>query len=1713
MGVNLAQLSVAASPVFPCMASPADLNADCEVDLSDLVILAGQWLGSCSGCYADIDQTNGIDLADFSLLANQWGQPPKTVVINEFLASSSTTEPSEPWQILDEDGDSSDWIEIRNLSVSAVSLNGWSLTDDADVPQKWLFPNITIPAEGYRIVFASGKDRTDPTGELHTNFQLDKDGEYLALIRPDGAVEHDYHPRYPSQTTNVSYGLMATSESDRYQQGYFQTPTPGDDNGTGVVGAIEEDVDFSIPGGIVASAFALTLSHSIPTADIYYTLDGTEPTAVSTRYTAPISINTSTCVRARAIEPGKIAGPVKSESYIVIDADALSFSSDIPVMVIDDFGQGALGDFNILTTDPFKSSIVAVFDRAADGRARFTEEPAVYSRGGARVRGTSSSGYPKQGLAVEFWDEQNKDKDVAMLGMPADSDWVLYAPYYFDRSLVRNAFIYELSNQAGRYAPRTRFVELFINTDGGALDSGDYMGVYVLLEKIKRGDKRVDVEKLGPADDGEPEVSGGYVVKNDWLEPGEDAYPASPYGWHTTSGWPTSQGGAGYLYSGLSMVDPQPEEMTAEQFDYIKDYFQAFDDAVRGISGEHFSRYIDVDSWVDHNILNMFSKNVDALRLSAYMYKSRDGKLCAGPIWDFDRSMDSYDGRDDAYNTWKGTGDGTDYFSHDWWGPLFQDDDFRLRYADHWFAFREDVMTSANIDAMIDSMAAELQEAQQRNFARWPEIAPSSWPGEINHLKDWLTHRINWIDNQMAIEFAPAPPTILLNGAAANAGGNASVGDAVTFSSPSGGSIYYTLDGTDPRSSQLDEGNAQETILVDEDASKKVLVPSVANGGDALYQFAAPFNVTLYKANTSVSGMDIANEVITNPVYQQSVYTEPSSVINYLDGGGDGHYTANNIFPGLSAGEQADDYVVVVTGSVEIEQAGWWTFGVSSDDGFSCVLSNDSDSYAFSFPDPRAAADTLYQVNIAQAGLYRVRLVYYENGGGAELEFFAAQGNYTTFDSNAFHLVGDTANGGLSTYGTWLDPSFDDSAWIQGTGGVGFERYPSDPVNYSDLISIDVFSEMFNKTGSCYIRIPFAVENIDDMHQLLLDVRYDDGYIAYLNGCKVYEVNADDVVSPAWNSLASAFHDDSAARDLETADISAFLSKLKTGTNVLAFHLLNQSTTSSDVLLSARLRCMSTAGNMPSPSALVYSAPVSLNESIEIQARSLNNGVWSALNEATYAVGPVTENLRVTELMYHPADPNTEFIELKNTGTEPINLNRVRFTNGVDFTFPSLELAGGQYTLLVQNVTAFTARYGAGFNIAGQYTGGLDNDGEKIALQDAIGTVIHSFDYHDSWYDITDGQGFSLTIKNPDSTDPNLWDDKAGWRPSAVVGGSPGQSDSGMIPAIGDVVINEVLAHSDTIAYDWIELYNTTDQPINIGGWFLSDNNNDDPNRMKYQIAEGTVIPDHGYKVFYENLHFGNSSDPGCSKPFQLSENGETLYLQSGAGGVLTGYYEEENFGASERDVAFGRYQKSTGGVNFVAMSTNTPGTANAYPKVGPVVITEIMYHPQTDSDAEYIELQNISSSPVTLYDASTDEPWRFVDDADDPGLEFYFPTTPVIMTAGQTILLIKNAAAFKSEYGADSLDGITYFEWLTGSLSNDSEKPELQMPGDVDESGKRLYIRADRVSYDDDAPWPVGADGTGQSLHHKTPMLTGQNYSNDPANWYSAAPTPGWSD
>ena len=382
---------------------------------------------------------------------------------------------------------------------------------------------------------------------------------------------------------------------------------------------------------------------------------------------------------------------------------------------------------------------------------------------------------------------------------------------------------------------------------------------------------------------------------------------------------------------------------------------------------------------------------------------------------------------------------------------------------------------------------------------------------------------------------------------------------------------------------------------------------------------------------------------------------------------------------------------------------------------------------------------------------------------------------------------------------------------------------------------------------------------------------------------------------------------------------------------------------------------------------------------------------------------PLTQSLRVTEIMYNPAaappggdyaPDEFEFVELRNVGDQTIDISGVSFTDGITFSFAASgveSLDPGQFVIVAKNPTALASRYDTSvLSVVGGYPDQLSNGGEKLRISDTADGIIQSFDYKDGWYDTTDGGGFSLTIVD-ELADRDQWDNKSNWTASGPVGGSPGTENGGVAP--GSIVINEVLAHSDGYPNDIVELYNSAATDIDVGGWFLSDSNDSNDDLMKYRIAAGVIIPAGGHLLLTEDDNFGAAaSDPGSNAAFALSEFGDDLWLSSYAEveieGVPTiipgGYRQHVDFGASPNGVTFGVHVKTTGGTDFALLEAPTfgplaAGHVNAAPLMDDIVINEVMYNPPaptpgeifagfTDADDfEFVELYNRGSTTVDL--------------------------------------------------------------------------------------------------------------------------------------------------
>lgn len=487
------------------------------------------------------------------------------------------------------------------------------------------------------------------------------------------------------------------------------------------------------------------------------------------------------------------------------------------------------------------------------------------------------------------------------------------------------------------------------------------------------------------------------------------------------------------------------------------------------------------------------------------------------------------------------------------------------------------------------------------------------------------------------------------------------------------------------------------------------------------------------------------------------------------------------------------------------------------------------------------------------------------------------------------------------------------------------------------------------------------------------------------------------------------------------------------------------------------------------------------------------------------------DHLRVTELMYHPVEATTdelnanptfdsddaEFIELMNTSDSlTLDLTGVVISDGIDFTFESTSLAPGQRVVIVKDLSAFNVRHDSnGMNIAGEYERSLSDGGERILISDSFGSVISDFTYDDSndWPARADGNGPSIEVLDVDGDYSN----GNNWRNSYEYHGSP---DIAGIGSRSDVVINEVLAHTDLPQSDTIELHNTTDAQIDVSGWWLSDAIGD---VMKFQIPAGSVIPAGGYLTFDESDFNPTPLTPG-ENDFALSSEGDDVWLLEGdLSGRVLGFADRVSFEGSLNGVSFGRFPNGTG--DLYPMSELTLGAQNTDPRVGEVIISEVMYAPTDAGDSgltldelEFVELYHRGNNTESL------ESWEIngAGFAFGPGVEIAPGEVMVIVSFDP--LDTARADAFRSIYNIDS--GVQLVGPFTGRLDNSGETLTLlRAEQDIDEQTVKLSIE-DQIDYQNIAPWPVSPATGGDSLNR----TADDNFGNHATSWEGALPTPG---
>ncbi len=1588
---------------------------------------------------------------------------------------------------------------------------------------------------------------------------------------------------------------------------FIAPATPGAWNNVSGAGTVAPVV-FSPPPGVYSSnTLAVTLASASSSAEIRYTIDGTSPTASSLLYSGAITFGSNRVIRARAFAPGQVESEVTAGNYVLLDAGLTNFTSNLPLVIIDSLGGTIVAEVQIPTY------VVFINTNGPGNRASMNGPFDYRGRAGVELHGQSSLGFPKQSMNLETDNEKDNDKAVSLLGLPKGSDWVLYAPYT-DKTLMNDLLTYELHEAMGHYAVRRKFVEVFVRSTPGRLGTNDYRGVYVLLEKIRIDNDRVDISEPQSGEPGDP-ITGGYIFKRDKGSPGMVEF--------TTLNQPYT-----VAINGVSMQyhDPRGDELNPAQRSWLTNHLNEFETSLYGANWRDplvgYLKYIAPASFVDQHWIVEFPKNIDGYRLSDYMHLDRGGKIKMEPIWDWNLSWGNANYLEGGltngwYHTQLGGGDDI------WLSRLRTDPDFYQRIIDRWGELRTDVFALSNLLARVDRITNQLWEAQSRDFGRWPRLSAYVWPNPdganlvptgtdgtvatwhvnyatpgtyqnlIAEMKNWIRGRHAWIDARFVIKPALSLPP-----------GSITPGALLSLSAPTG-SVYYTLNNTDPRAAG--GGVSSAAILY----SGPITLQS--NAGVMARAFhtnswSPPASGVYVVSPPTLAITEIMfhpQDVPTNSPYGQEEFefieikNTGLTTLNLqgarLAGGIEFTFQPSVLVPGgLPTTHDFDTVETQFTASTLNSGPGATVTGGGPDGNFLRLVHSGSTSVtrnrvAFSQtasgPYARLTADFDFRATTitppatngpASVQTFDAAGAAFTLGGVAAVTpaNTGSSGSFLQLVPSAGSLVGTvgferTATGAWNTVVASFDfritppseanqadgmsfaflntanfgvagaaPGMSEEMNLANTIGIGIDDYNNAEINNNHL------SVHWNNAivGTPYTP-PFDFSN-GQFHRAQVTIRFSGGAAfvtvrltpdingtpgqtvtlvqnLQINGVPPYEGRAafgartgGQWASHDIDNLNIQYSTDTGA----AAGVSLALLPVNRFGNAGVGSTLAHYTDAPLVTNGLSMDLAFNGSNTANDVTFYYDRVALAAVSLPIGVLDLDEDVFhrasltvQRASGGSYVTLSLTPNSQVA-----PGLPNTVVSNLYVLGLLPENarvelagrnggLNAALDVESVYvqyYDYASLLLAPGECILVVKNIAAFESRYGTGYRIAGEYSGTLDNSGDHIVLLGPVGEVILDFTYSDDWYHLTDGLGFSLVNANPGGPGAG-YGSSTNWRGSSYQGGSPGAFDP--VLNLAPILINEILANSILPEVDRIELFNPTTNDVNIGGWFLTDDWN---SPKKFRIPNGTVISNGGFIVFHEGVF---NPTPGLGSSFALGSDGDEVWLFSGdAATNLTGYVHGFDFGGSDENVSFGRYLDSAGGEHFPAQFVNTFGGPNSGPRLGSVIITEVMYRPPdfggVDNDLdEFIEIVNIGASPVPLYSpALPTDTWHL-----RHAVDFDFPMN-LELAVGEIILVVgfdpTNTVAladFQARYQVNPL--VRVFGPWSGQLDNSGEDVELNRPLAPGTNGT-VYVRADQVGYADHAPWAAAADGYGPSLQ-RTPLVS---FGDDPGSWSAATASAG---
>ncbi len=1636
------------------------------------------------------------------------------VVISEFLASNSNG-------IRDEDGNRSDWIELLNAGDADQNLNNWYLTDDPDNLDGWKFPDIVLPAGESLLVFASNKDRDSSDGELHTDFKLSTNaGSYLALVRPDLTIAHEYSPSYPPQVTDISYGLPTVSTVTTLlatgASGKFLVPLSAD--------ATRDENWFK-------NTYSDSTWTSV-TMGVGYETDPTDPPP-------------GTVIANSQTEFSNIQGQNGwSYGYWVKSGDANGVYAPTEMVNFLWNGTSIVGNFNHWdgTKWDFRSGATRPLTElsATGGKpAAFTGFPPITHNTIRRYTSEVAGTLKLTGTLA----------DIDPTGDGAIGRILVDGVQIYEQAINNNSFNYSVVTTV----PLGAKIDFMIDAGPSTEDTGDATTFTTIVEHLSQlppanlaaeiatnvqaamQNKNASAYLRIPftvADVASIDVlrlnlkyDAGYVVYLNGLEVARNNTPSTPT-WNSAATTERPDADAiqfesinlsdylGIVANGPNLLAIQGLNSVADDSDFLlsaelqgrslsldrntpKYFFTPTPDAVNGtgtttlgpiVAGINHSPNVPTDNQ-DLVVTATVTPSFDPIANVTLNYRVMYGAIVQLPMLDDGLHGDGAAG-DHVYGAsipasastpgqmiryfitstdstndqtrWPQFGDPID--SEEYYGTVVAnptvDSDlpvFEL-FLQNPTAADSGTGTRASLfynGEFYDNIKIDVHGQSTSGFPKKSYDIDFNgdhrflWKEGMERMKD-INLLSNWADktkerNTMAYEVyanAGSPHHLAQSIRIQQNGTFFSVADFVE----DGDDVYLERNGLDPDGALYKMYNtfsAQGHAAIGGSSAEKKTRKDDPTGSADLQALldgvlaANNTNFLLDNVNLAEAANMLAATIITS-----NVDLAHKNYYLYRDTNGTGEWYILPWDVDLSFGHNWTSDV------------NYFNDNIYTNNGLFVGNNNGLIADLFAIP------------AFSQMYLRRLRTLMDE-----QLQAPGTPAEQLKFERRMDELLALTEPDANLDRAKWGNPPFLFSPGVQGlqesmaqaVQRVKTQFFPARRTFLYGQAQIPGAQPDIAALPANQRNIAFGVVEVSPASH-----NQDEEYIEVLNN--------------------NAF-----AVDISNWKITGGIDMtFQSGTVIPANSKIY-------VVPDAKVFRARTAGPRGNQGLLIqggYDGHLSaLGETLNLVDAS-GDAITSLTtpNTATDA----QKYLRITEIMYNPAAAGgfdaqeLEYVELTNTGPSTISLNGLKFVSGIDYVFPNVNLAAGSRVILAKNPTAFSAVNPGVPVLATGYTNLLNNDTEDLRLEDSVGEPIMDFDYHDSWYPVTDGGGYSLVIRST-SIDPGDYDEPESWRASEFAGGNPGADDNGVNP--GTIVINEVLAHTDQPLGDWIELRNTSAAPVNIGGWYLSDSS---ANLRKFRIPTGTTIPANGYITFNQSQHFGNVGNPDTLASFAFSELGEVAYLSSGNGTLVGGYRDERDFGATEVEVTVGRHIKSTGGTDFVNMATQTMNAANSAPKVGPVVINEVMYHPAGDNeDDEFIEIRNITGAAVPLFDpAHPANTWRLTQGSGAEAVNFQFPANVTLPAGGLAIIVPIDPALYRAQHGLSP--SVLIYGPYGGHLSNDGEVIRLSKPGDPEPDNSVPYISVDHVKYEDVAPWPILADGDGSSIIR---AIAG-NYANDPANW-----------